>query len=662
MDATPSPPTMTVSLLPPQALGLHGTVQQTAHLLVPLRIASRFAGRGDCHVTEQLDDPPLPPGSGGPGAGRVSRRRLLGGAGLLGLGAAAGAVAATATHGPSAIDRQQTPNRAPRSVAGPRVPATPRPPNRPLNVILVIRDQTRFDLPVAAGYNMPALDRLAQQGISFRNHYIASAMCSPSRAAFFSGHPPQVNGVFDQMETGWVPSLRKDQPNMGSMMKKLGYQTAFFGKWEMDLDLIPPKPTVNYSEALQPYGFDVYQPDGDKVGTPNQGYDTDVYTASESVRWLRGNVPKLRESGQSFFMIVSYLNPHDIMYADANVPGTPQVQKAVSNGAIVAPPKNSLYSQRWNTAPSPTMEESLSAPGMPAALAEYHTGWEGVLGIIPTNRPDMWQVFNDYYLNMIRDTDLSLQQLEDGLDELGLWEDTVVIFTADHGEMAGDHGGIRGKGPMAYDGNAHVPLIVVHPDYPRGQSSDVVTSHLDLMPSLPGLAGVPDEQRREAVKGLPGHDFSGVLATAETAVLQAVRPGALFNYVGPMTIDSNYCVASMTQLLQGKPAPPLTALQSKLKKRGFMSFAFDGQYKFVRYYAPDNFNTPVTLEQILRDNDLQLFDLRNDPLETHNLALDPEKNKDLILRMNALLNELMANEVGKNDGSFLPKEIRPEPG
>ena len=80
----------------------------------------------------------------------------------------------------------------------------------------------------------------------------------------------------------------------------------------------------------------------------------------------------------------------------------------------------------------------------------------------------MWQVFNDYYLNMIRDTDLSLQQLEDGLDELGLWEETVVIFTADHGEMAGDHGGIRGKGPMAYEGNSHVPLIVIHPDYARG--------------------------------------------------------------------------------------------------------------------------------------------------------------------------------------------------
>lgn len=616
-------------------------------------------------MTEQPDAPTTPPPDPGePGAERrVSRRHLLGGAGLLGLGAAAGAVAATAIQRErtGVTERQETSTQGPRSYTVPQAPGTPRPPNQPLNIILIIRDQTRFDLPAAAGYSTPALDRLAQQGITFRNHYIASAMCTPSRAAFYSGHPPQVNGVFDQMETGWVPNLRQDQPNMGSMMKKLGYQTAFFGKWEMEADLIPPKPTVNYSEALRSYGFDVYQPDGDKPGAPNQGYDTDVYTASEGVRWLRGNVPRLRESGQPFFLVMSYLNPHDIMYADANVPGTPQVQKAISKEAIVTPPNNALYSQRWNTAPSPTLQESLSAPGMPSALAEYNTGWNGVLGTIPTNRPDMWEVFNDYYLNMIRDTDRSLQQLEDGLDELGLWDDTVVIFTADHGEMAGDHGGIRGKGPMAYEGNSHVPLIVVHPDFPRGQQTEVVTSHLDLMPSLPGLAGVPEDQRRDALQGLPGHDFSGVLATAETASPQAVRPGALFNYVGPLTIDADYCVAGMKELLQNKPAPPLTELQSKLNKRGFMSFAFDGQYKFARYYAPANFNTPTTLEQILRDNDIQLFDLKNDPLETHNLALDPEKNKDLILRMNDLLNELIANEVGKNDGGFLPKEIRPKP-
>jgi arylsulfatase len=66
------------------------------------------------------------------------------------------------------------------------------------------------------------------------------------------------------------------------------------------------------------------------------------------------------------------------------------------------------------------------------------------------------------------------------------------------------------------------------------------------------------------------------------------------------------------------------------------------------------------MEEILRDNDVQLFDLRSDPRETHNLALEPEQNKELILRMNALLNELIEHEVGKNDGSFLPQEIRPK--
>ena len=342
-----------------------------------------------------------------------------------------------------------------------QVMATTPPSSHLLNVILIVRDQTRYDLPIAAGYDIPALDRLAQQGITFRNHYIASAMCTPSRAALWSGTPPQVNGVFDQTEMPWATSLRTDRPNMGSMMKRLGYRTAYYGKWEMNLDLIR-KPPANSSDALQPYGFDTYQPDGDKIGAPDQGYKTDTYTASESVRWLRGNVPKLRKSGQPFFLVVSFLNPHDIMYADSNVPGTPQEQVAGSP-KLTPPPKNALYGKRWNSALSPTLKESLSAPGMPAALTEYQRGWSGALGYIPTNRPDMWQVFNDYYLNTIRDADTDLQQLLDGMDQLDLWKDTVVIFTADHGEMAGDHGGIRGKGPFAYEGNAHVPLIIVHP-------------------------------------------------------------------------------------------------------------------------------------------------------------------------------------------------------
>ena len=99
---------------------------------------------------------------------------------------------------------------------------------------------------------------------------------------------------------------------------------------------------------------------------------------------------------------------------------------------------------------------------------------------------------------------------------------------------------------------------------------------------------------------------------------------------------------------------------AKLDKRGFLSFVFDGRYKFARYYAPTAFNTPQTLEEILKNNDVQLFDLQNDPDEVHNLALAPEENKELILRMNSLLNDLIAKEVGVNDGRFMAPLLNPK--
>ena len=86
----------------------------------------------------------------------------------------------------------------------------------------------------------------------------------------------------------------------------------------------------------------------------------------------------------------------------------------------------------------------------------------------------------------------------------------------------------------------------------------------------------------------------------------------------------------------------------------------DGRYKLARYYAPAAFNTPQTLEEILKSNDVQLFDLQSDPDEMRNLVLDLENNRATILRMNSLLNELMAKEVGVNDGRFLPQDIRPK--
>ena len=106
--------------------------------------------------------------------------------------------------------------------------------------------------------------------------------------------------------------------------------------------------------------------------------------------------------------------------------------------------------------------------------------------------------------------------------------------------------------------------------------------------------------------------------------------------------------------MEGKWVPPLAELHPNLTKKGFLSFVFDGRYKYARYYAPSQFNTPITLTQILGYNEIDLFDLQNDPHEFKNLAVEAQKHKATILRLNALLNDLMAREVGVNNGHFLP--------
>src|SRR5262249_5682767 len=224
-------------------------------------------------------------------------------------------------------------------------------------------------------------------------------------------------------------------------------------------------------------------------------------------------------------------------------------------------------------------------------------------------------------------------------------------------EMGGAHGGLRGKGPMCYEANAHVPLIIVHPNGKAGKSCDALTSHIDLLPTFVGLAGIPPA-KRPAMKDLRGRDFSALVADPVRADVHALRPGVLFNYVGLTRVDGDYYVSVFLRLVQGKRPPAVTDI--KLDKRGFLSFVFDGRYKFARYYAPNDFNTPKTLEQLFKRNDVQAFDLKTDPDEMTNLALEREKNKDTIQRLNTLLNELMAREVGVNDGSFLPDAVRPK--
>jgi arylsulfatase len=224
-----------------------------------------------------------------------------------------------------------------------QTPSAPPADKRPRNIIFVICDQETYHLTARDDYKLPARGTLVRRGVTFRNHYIASAMCSASRAAFLTGQPPQVNGVFDQMQYSYQHSLSPDRPNIGSVLKRLGYQTAYFGKFEMDKELLAIRDTVNYHAALQPYGFDEFGATGDVPSGPRDGYTNGCSIAGDGVRWLRTNVPKSRQSGRPFFLVLSFLNPHDIMFANANVPGMAPVQKPASPVFMPPLPANALY-------------------------------------------------------------------------------------------------------------------------------------------------------------------------------------------------------------------------------------------------------------------------------------------------------------------------------
>lgn len=591
----------------------------------------------------------------------INRRGLLiAGGGAVAMGAVpefAVAEAETGAAEPTAGGTAGTPGVGPFRLGQTYPAARSGASERPYNLVLFISDEEAYHLRPAEGYALPARNELQARGTTFNNHYIGAAMCTPSRGVMFSGQPPQINGVYDQMELGYVPSLDKDKPSMGTIFKALGYETAYFGKFELRKDIITAKSDVNYTDALREYGFDTFAPDGDKVGGPDQAYDTDVYTAGEAVRWLRTSAQEINRKGKPWLLVVSFISPHDIMYADVNAPGSREQVSQVGM-RLTPPPDNVHYRKQWKFPPSPSHSQPLDQPGRPRAQLSYMIGWSAFLGEIPLDATEMWNSYYNYYLNLCRDNDRNLQEILDTLEALGLWQSTVVVRTADHGELGGSHGGLRGKGPLPYEQETHVPCVIVHPEHPGGRNCEALTSHLDLIPTMVGLTGADPEAGKNALKDLPGRDFTPLLASPAAARVDTIRPGVLFNYVGLQTVDPLYMFRACRDVAEGRFVPSFTEARPDLTPRGFISFAFDGRYKFARYYAPDNFNTPTTLEALLANNDIELFDLVTDPDEMHNLGLDVNSNGALILRMNDLLNSLIAREVGIDDGSFLPQVLR----
>ena len=153
--------------------------------------------------------------------------------------------------------------------------------------------------------------------------------------------------------------------------------------------------------------------------------------------------------------------------------------------------------------------------------------------------------------------------------------------------------------------------------------------------------------------------MSPVLAGPDSADLDAVRDGALFNYNMLAYIDGDFAYKAIDFIKKGGKGNQLNeaGILPDLRKRGAIRSIYDGRYTFSRYFSPKQHNRPTTFEQISALNDVELYDTKVDPLESRNLAAGSKPNRELLMAMNDKLNKLVDAVVGEDRGAMMPGGI-----
>ena len=537
-------------------------------------------------------------------------------------------------------------------------PTGPMPPG--YNILFVLVDQEHF-FPTWP-FPVPAREAIKKKAVTFLNHQAASCVCSSARSVVYTGQHVQHTGITDNLGYIWQRDLATSIKTVGHRLGDLGYHAAYQGKWHLsaNLDLTDKAidaPLRAYRETIASYGFKDFFGVGDLIDGTLGGYSYDDTTLASAITWLRTEAETLRTRGQPWYLAVNFVNPHDVMYYNSDLP-TENVQSASHMMAIARAPDDEIYRATWDNHPLPaSRHQSFDSPGRPVGQKLY----QKILDLMVGRWPDedrRWRALRDYYFNAIRDCDRKVALLLEALANNGMDKNTIVIFSADHGELAGHHQ-MRGKGTNAYRQQNHLPLMIHHPAFEGGKECQAITSQLDLTPTIIGLTGKDAAARAQASEGLKGRDFSSWLQSPVQAGPQSIRPASLFNFDmlsyqdtkwAAMTIDTRKYRTKTPE----EQAAALTKDPPNFLNRTAIRSIWDGRYRFSRYFSPIRFNTPGSLEELFAMNDVEVYDLHDDPEETNNLAIDQKRNGDLIVALNQETNRRLAEEVGVDDGSFLP--------
>jgi arylsulfatase A-like enzyme len=512
------------------------------------------------------------------------------------------------------------------------------------NVLIIMTDEERYPPPYETAEvkrfrreQMPNRDRLRDGGLELHRHYVGSTACVPSRATLFTGQYPSLHGV---SQTDGVAKPHNDPamrwlgpgavPTLGDWFRAGGYETHYRGKWHISHSDLPVPGSddglaasdddgrviaeaveaYRAADRLDPFGFSGWigrEPHG--VAKDNSGTVRDGVFA-EQVIDLFGALGRASREGP-WLAVASFVNPHDIAFAggfyelllgfepsDDTVPDIPE-----------APSQNDSFD------------------GRPACQEQFKGLWPRM--VVPQPADNAYRRLY-YYLHKL--VDQAIGRILDALDASGMADDTIVVFTSDHGDMLGSHGGLQQKWANAFDETVRVPMIVKGPGVaPVSGGIHIPTSHVDLIPTLMGLAEINLEratagvmQHHTSARPLPGRDLSGLIAGGAPA-------DSLASPIYFMTEDQISRGLTQANVLTGEPFEslrPPSSIESVVATLPTGEGGSPELWKLNHYYERlDQWNAEHGVEPPddaapAAEPAWELHNLTADPEERHNLADD----------------------------------------
>lgn len=561
-------------------------------------------------------------------------------------------------------------------------PVSPNDPLDPLYQILRFQKGDLTDNPYADLF--PGFRLLRNHGVSLQNHTCSSIACVPSRSTIMTGQysarsgVTQTEGMFKSDTDPAFPWLPQDGvPTLGDWFRAAGYETHYFGRWDLS------NPPVG---SLEHWGFSSWEysyPSDQRFGVPNLGvYRDKSYTdlvntfLRRKALGVEANVINSNNATNATFRqrpwlaVISYVNPHDI--GAYPFPWRPNVESPAPDAGAVpglapygAPAKGRrsqppIY-QNQTSAYQGTYRVPLNPDGFTLTGVKPPANWRASFADKPDcqydysykfqvalttlrgqnairlspypfqmqpNAEEWYASYLEFYLYLQYLVNLEISATLERLYESGLAESTIVVFTSDHGELAGAHGGQLEKWYGAYQESVHVPAIVssplVNPD-PEMRLVEAHTTHVDWVPTLLGLAGYDRDSRQRLSEFIQGHDVRPLAGEDLTPLIMAgeapARSGVLFvsddHITAPLDVNAvpqRYAwYLQITQRLTsetGEPTPthPLVSPGPVVQPNHVQSY-FEKPWKLVRYWDPGD----------VKNTQWELYNLKVDPHEDHNL-------------------------------------------